>query len=43
MKRQALEQFHQNDWDNDLAKQWREAIDVASEQMLKGYKERIRI
>ena len=38
---EALEQFHQNDWDDNLARQWREAIDGASEEMLKGYKERV--
>lgn len=39
----TLERFHENDWNDDLANQWREAIDAATETMLKGYDRRVGI
>ena len=33
----ALAQFHQADWNPELAGQWREAIDQATQTMLAGY------
>jgi hypothetical protein len=34
----TLERFHGAEWDEELAGQWREAIDRASETMLEGYR-----
>jgi hemoglobin-like flavoprotein len=34
-----LEQFHGKDWDTALARQWREAIDLAVASMALGYRE----
>lgn len=34
---ETLERFHGNDWDEALARQWSEAIDLASRAMLSGY------
>ncbi len=33
----TLGRFHGGHWDEHLAKQWREALDLASEKMLAGY------
>jgi hemoglobin-like flavoprotein len=35
----TLEQFHGSDWEPELARQWREAIDRAIKAMLQGYKQ----
>jgi hemoglobin-like flavoprotein len=35
----TLEQFHGSDWDAGLARQWKEAIDGATETMLEGYRQ----
>jgi hemoglobin-like flavoprotein len=35
----TLERFHANDWNPHLATQWRQAIDHATESMLKGYQQ----
>jgi hemoglobin-like flavoprotein len=35
----TLERFHGKDWNSHLATQWRQAIDHASESMLKGYRQ----
>ena len=35
---QAIEQFHADDWNEHLAAQWRDALDQATNTMLKGYK-----
>jgi hemoglobin-like flavoprotein len=36
----ALEKFHDSDWDDSLANEWRTAIDAISLVMYKGYDER---
>jgi hemoglobin-like flavoprotein len=33
----TLRQFHGKDWTEDLARQWREAIDRTTQQMFAGY------
>lgn len=35
----TLQQFHGDDWDDELAGQWSAAIDGATEEMLKGYED----
>lgn len=40
---ESLEQFHGEDWSEDLGRQWRESIDLSVEKMLEGYKERFRV
>lgn len=37
---EALESFHGKDWDPTLAREWRDAIEVGIEPMLRGYEER---
>ena len=37
----TLFQFHREDWDQQLATQWREAIDHAIEVMLTGYEQTV--
>jgi hemoglobin-like flavoprotein len=39
----ALEQFHGGDWDATAARQWREAIERATERMLLGYQEPLHV
>jgi hemoglobin-like flavoprotein len=34
---ETMAQFHKEDWDDELAAQWRTAIDKAAETMLQGY------
>jgi len=34
----TLERFHSNDWNPQLARQWAEAIDKATAEMLQGYR-----
>jgi hemoglobin-like flavoprotein len=36
----TLEHFHGMAWDEDLARQWREALEKAVNKMLEGYEER---
>lgn len=38
---ETLFQFHGDDWDQQLATQWREAIETAIEVMLQGYEQEI--
>ena len=33
----TLSEFHDADWNEDLAKEWRDAIDIAIDQMIIGY------
>ncbi len=40
---ETLHKFHGQDWDEQLASQWKEAIDAASEQMFAGYAERYHV
>ena len=40
---ESLEEFHGSDWDDNLSRQWHTAISLASQQMLKGYDQRISI
>ena len=35
----TLEQFHGDDWDAALRKQWQEAIEIVTELMFQGYSE----
>ena len=37
---EALEAFHGEDWHSDLSREWREAIELSTEPMLRGYEER---
>ena len=39
----ALEQFHDADWNDDLARQWREAFEKAREVILVGYQEPVHV
>ena len=36
----ALDQFHGNDWNDELADEWREAVDATSKVMFDGYDRR---
>ncbi len=40
---QTLSQFHGDEWDEGLAAQWREAIQVATELMFDGYDTRYHV
>ena len=40
---QTLERLHGNDWSQELADQWQQAIDKATEEMFKGYSQHITI
>ncbi len=35
----TVEEFHGKDWDEDLAVQWREALEEATKKMLEGYRQ----
>lgn len=39
----TLERFHGTHWSEDLARQWREALEKAVEKMLEGYEQPYRI
>jgi hemoglobin-like flavoprotein len=39
----AMQQFHGEDWSDDLAQHWRSAIEQACELMFQGYEERITV
>lgn len=39
----TLEQFHGDDWSEDLGRQWSEAIGRATELIFEGYDERFRL
>jgi hemoglobin-like flavoprotein len=39
----ALEKFHGQDWDAEVAGQWRAALERATEVMLLGYKEPVHV
>jgi hemoglobin-like flavoprotein len=39
----ALEQFHGADWDEEAARQWREAIERTTQVMLTGYHEPVHV
>ena len=39
----TLEEFHGDDWDENLARQWTDAVQDASELMFEGYGERFHI
>jgi hemoglobin-like flavoprotein len=40
---ETLTRFHGNEWDADLAAQWGEAIDHATETMLEGYQQHFHV
>ena len=39
----TMQRFHGEDWSEDLAQQWRSAIEQACELMFQGYEERITV
>ena len=39
----ALEEFHGTDWDEPLARQWREALERAVQLMFDGYEQRAHV
>ncbi len=36
---ETMAEFHQEDWNDELEEQWRQAIDAAIELMLEGYRQ----
>ena len=39
----SIQEFHGQDWSEDLAGQWNDAVEQAIREMLKGYDERVRV
>jgi hemoglobin-like flavoprotein len=40
---QTLEQFHGDDWDDHLSRQWQEAITLSAQRMTEGYDEHLTV
>lgn len=39
----TMQRFHGDDWSEDLAQQWREAIENARDRMFQGYEQRMTV